>query len=174
MRHALLALLLIPAACGYSAGSLMPAGVRDVAVEVFGNETFYRNDEITFTRHLSRLLIERAGARVVAPARAQAIIRGRILAIGRYPFVDNPMDAVLDSGLVVTVEVVMEDPVTGEPLIPAFQVKRLANQIVARGESLQSAIDDAVRLCAEDAVNRFEAHSFLRGRAGRGSVTRDR
>ncbi len=155
--------------CGWSTESMMPAGVESVAVEAFANETFYRRSEITFTRELSRALVRRAGVMIREPEEAQAVIRGRILTIPRLTLVEDRNDRILEGGVIVSVEVRVEDPRTGAPIVPPFVVSRRAEYVVPRGESLQTAIDEAVKDCADDAVDQIEGHSFFAQRARLGS-----
>ena len=158
----LLALLL--ASCGYQTGSLMPAGVAGVAVEVAGNETLYRRAGILFSRELSREIIRRSKATLRDPEDAQAVIRCRVLFIPRFPIVEDRHDFIMEGGVLVAVQVEMEDLRTGQILVPPFQVSRRAEYIVPRGETLQSAIDEALHDAAVDALNRIQAHAFLAAR----------
>lgn len=161
MRPAVLALALVLGGCGYSTESLMPRGIDRVAVEAFGNETWYRRAEFTFTQEMSRELVRRAGVTLRDSEDAQAVIRGRILEIPRMTLIEDRHGQLLEGGVIVKVEVTMEDAKTGEVIVPTFVVARRAEYIEPRGETLQSAIDEAVRDAARDAVDRIQAGSFL-------------
>ncbi|MAG57592.1 MAG: hypothetical protein CMJ83_14970 [Planctomycetes bacterium] len=147
--------------CGYSSGSMMPEGVHSVAVGIFGNETFYRHAEVTYTRELTRELVRRAHVDVRDPAKADVVITGRILTIPRITLVEDRIDQILEGGVVVRVEVKVEDPRTGQAVIDPFFINRRAEYVVPRPETLQTAIDEAVRDAARSTVHRIQAHSFL-------------
>jgi hypothetical protein len=166
MTRPLSAVLLLAslAGCGYHTGSLMPPGTESVAVGIFGNETYYRHAEVTYTRELTRELVRRAHVDVRGPDDAQAVISGRILSIPRITLVEDRRDQILEEGVVVSVEVHVDDPRTGLPLVDPFIVRRRAESIVPRGESLQDAIDEAVRDVARETVVRIQGASFLRER----------
>jgi len=163
-----LSAFLFASGCGYSTGSMMPVGVQSVAVGVFGNETFYRHAEVTYTKELTRELVRRAHVDVRRPGEADALIFGRILTIPRITAVEDALDRILEGGVLVSVEVRVEDPRTGEALVEPFIVSRRAENIVPRSESLQDAIDEAVRDAARQTVHRIQAHSFVRQRARAG------
>ncbi len=164
LRLALFGLFLALAACGYSTDSLMPAGVRSVAVQAFGNETFYRRPEILFTDELRHQLLRRGQVALRDPADADALIRGRIISIPRLTLIEDEDDRILEGGVLVAIEVEMLDAKTGVPLIAPFVVSRRSEYIVPRGESLEFAIDEAIRDAAKDTLDRLQADSFLRSR----------
>jgi hypothetical protein len=171
IRACALLVLLLAAGCGYSTDSLLPEGVQTVAVESFGNETTYRRAEILFTEELRRQFLRRGGGALRGPSEADAIVRGRILEIPRVTFVEDRNDRILEGGVVVSVEVRMEDARTGRGILPPFVVSRRAEYLVPRGEDLQSAIDEAVMDAARDAFDRLCGEPFLRERAASGRST---
>ena len=62
-------------ACGYTAGTnLQDEGVRSVAVEVVGNETFRHRYEIPLTRDLNQALMQYAGVSTGSHSTADAIL----------------------------------------------------------------------------------------------------
>lgn len=165
MRRGAPLLLVVLAACGYGTGNMMPRGVRSVAVQAFGNDTFYRRAEITYGRELSKELVRRAQVEIRDPHEAEAVIKGRILEIPRSTFIEDRNDRILEGGVIVRIEVRMEDARTGVPLVEPFEVLRRAEFIVPRGETLQGAIDEALRDAARDTVDRIQSWSFLAQRA---------
>lgn len=163
-----ISVLLLPAAlltgCGYSTGELLPNGVQKIAVQAFGNDTRYRRHEITLTQEVSKQLVRRAGVQIRPMGEAEAVLRGEILEIPRLTLVEDENDRILEGAILAAVRVHFEDARTGAPIVEPFNVTRRAEYIVRRGESLDRAIDEAVRDCAEDIVHRLESHSFLRQR----------
>lgn len=76
MRLAAASIALVAiAGCGYTAGTdLSGEGVRTVAIEVVGNETFRHRFEIPLTRDLNRALMQYAGVTIGSHASADAIL----------------------------------------------------------------------------------------------------
>lgn len=147
-------------ACGYKTGSLLPEGVRSVAVLMAGNETFYRQDEFKFTALLTRELIRKEGV-VVRDARdADALLETRIIRLGRRPLVEGERDVLLEEGLVGVVEVTLRERATGR-VIDRFEAKRRAEGIRARGETLDDERARLVAELAEDVVVQLGRRSYL-------------
>lgn len=163
-RSALVAVLCLLPACGYQTGSMMPPGIESIAVGIVENDTYYRHAEVTYTRELTRELVRRAHVDVRHRGEADAVLTGRILTIPRITLVEDEFDRLLEAGVIVRVEVKLDDPRTGLPIIEPFVVSRRAEFVVPRPENLQSAIDEAVRDAARDVVHRIQAHSFVRER----------
>jgi Lipopolysaccharide-assembly len=167
VRLPLLALFLIASAsvssCGYSTGSLMPEGIRTVAVPMAGNDTFYRGDEFAYTRYLTEELIRKPGVQVRERRCADAVVCTRLLSLRRVPLVEGEDDILLEEGLVGVVEVTLTDRRSGRTLAQ-FKVERRAEGIRPRGETLNTERDELMRDLAEDTVIRLEGLSLLTAR----------
>jgi hypothetical protein len=161
-----LAGLLSLAACGYRTGSAMPGGVREIAVEVATNDTRYRQLEIAYTRRLSEELRRRAQVRIADPGRAEAILRTRIVQVGRRSLVQRDLDVILEEGVLASIEVSLVDARTGEPLIAPFQMAGRAEAIELRGENLDTSLQEVMEELAERAVDRLEGEAWARRRGG--------
>ncbi len=155
-----LALTLL-SSCGYTTRSLLPAGVNNIAVDVFGNDTFYREIEFQLTREITAELNQRAPVRVTRRRNADAILTGRIVSVSRPTLVESNRNLVSEQAVVVQALVELRSAKTGKVLI-SFQRANRAEFIVERGESLETAFDEALRDLAEDIVNKLERQSFLR------------
>jgi len=89
-KIAIAASMVLAAACGYQAGFPMRhEGIRTVAVEVVGNQTFRQRLEIPLTRALHEALSEHSALVVTSPDRADARLvvdlvdaQGMALAVG--------------------------------------------------------------------------------------------
>lgn len=162
MRVLLLGLIGLLAGCGYTAGPLLPEGVRRIAVPIAQNESLYRHAEVTYTRELKQELLRRSGARVVDRGEADAILETRIVEVPRNALVEDAVDQILEDAILVRVAVRLYDPRDGVDLVPPFEVARRAERIVPRGETIATAIDEALRDVARETVLRIEADPFLR------------
>lgn len=146
--------------CGYSTGSMLPAGARSIAVSVAENDTFYRQDELAYTRHLTRELVRRAHVRVRDARDADALLETRIERLSRLPLVEGERDATLEEGLIGRVEVTLRDKATGT-VLDRFEVRRRSESIFPRGEDLDFSRAELARELAEDTVVALERRSFL-------------
>ena len=159
------------AGCGYQTGSLMPEGARSLAVMVASNDTFYRQDELVYTRRLNEQLVRRAKVQLRDARDADAVLEARIIGITRLPLVEGERDVVLEEGVIGHVEVTLRDHRTGR-VIDQFQVKRRAEAVFPRGENLDTARAELAAELAEDTVVYLERRSFLLERGYGGTETR--
>ena len=155
----LLAFLLLVSACGYSTHSLMPAGVDLVAVDVFGNDTFYREIEFQLTRELTTEINHRPALKVARRRNADAVLTGRIVSVGRPTLVETRNNLVSEQAVIVTAAVELRSLQTDKVLASFLKANR-AEFVVERGESLQTAFDEALRDLAEDIINELERQSY--------------
>jgi hypothetical protein len=162
-RRAGVLLLLALTGCGYSTGSLMPEGIRSIAVPMARNETFYRGDEFAYTRYLTEDLIRKSGVQLRERRNADAVLCTRLLRMRRVPLVEGDDDIVLEEGLVGTVEVTLSDRRSGR-VLTQFTLERRAEGIRPRGETLNFERDRLMLELAKDTVIRLESVSFLAAR----------
>lgn len=172
MSRGLVAILVVSAlaGCGYSTGSMMPGGVRRVAVQLFGNDTDYRYAEETYTRELVRQLSRIGHVTITDPEDAEALVRGRIIYLPRVTLVEDDDDQNLESSVVATVEVELVDPRSGAPLIRPFRIIRRAEQIIPRGDTLENVVGEALIEAAGDTVVWIQGQSLLEGRGPGGAA----
>lgn len=147
--------------CGYRSGSLMPEGVQRVAVDVFGNETFYREIEFTLTREIQEELRHRTTLQLVTRDRADAVLTGRIIDVQRPTLIETNDDLVSEQGVIVTVAASLVSMRDGRVIMETIQRNR-SEFVVERGETLESAFDEALFDLAELIVNRMQDESFRR------------
>lgn len=152
--------------CGYSTGSLMPEGVRDIAVRMATNDTFYRGDEIALTREVTRQLMRRTDVIIRDQAHAEAVLSTRIVRIGRAPLVVDRNEVTLEEGVIAEVAVVLSDRITGRA-ITEFTLTRRAEGIRDRGEDLEATRLKLMREIAEDIVLELQKATFVRAAAPR-------
>ncbi len=161
-RVALLLPLLV-LSCGYSTSSLLPEGVHRLAVDVFDNDTFYREIEFTLTREVASELRQRSDVLLTRRETADTVLTGRILKVIRPTLVETDRDLVSEQAVVVTAEVTLWNTRTGKARM-RFTLANRAEYVVERGETLETAFAEALRDLAEDIVNALQNESFLRER----------
>ncbi len=147
--------------CGYSTGSMMPSGVDRVAVDVFGNDTYYREIEFQLTRELTSELRQRAPLKITRRRNADAVLTGRIINVTRPTLVETTGNLVSEQAVIVQAQVELRR-LSDDKILASFKIANRAEFVVERGESLQTAFDESLRDLAEDIVNQLERQSFFR------------
>ena len=161
MKPLMLMSVLLLASCGYTTRSLMPGEVSNLAVDIFGNDTFEREIEFTLTRELTRELNQRAALRLTRRRHADAVLTGRIVRVSYPTLVETTNNEVSEQA--VLVEAVVElKRLSDNSVISRFKIGNRAEFVVERGESRQTAFEEALRDLAEDIVNELERRSFYR------------
>jgi len=157
-RAAVLVPLLIVlgvAACGYSAGPLVPEGVKTIAVPVFDNDTFRREIEVELTRAVAEELTTRTSLRVVGdPDAADMVVRGRIAVFSERVLADRERNEVTESSVVVEIVVVLENRAAGTTRSVTLTTREPYSTI--KGQSLASARAEAFENLAEKVVHSLE------------------
>ncbi len=144
----------------------MPEGVSTIAVRMGTNDTFYRGDEISLTREVTRQLMRRTDVTVRDLAHAEAVLSTRILRIGRAPLVVDRKEVTLEEGVIAEVEVVLAERTTGR-VISQFKMTRRAEGIRDRGEDLEAVRAKLMRELGEDIVLELQKATFVRADATR-------
>ncbi|MEE9395075.1 MAG: LPS assembly lipoprotein LptE [Planctomycetota bacterium] len=145
--------------CGYSSKSLLPAGATSIAIEIFENDTFYREIEFDLTREIASEFRRRTHYSIASRSRADLIMTGRIVDVRRPTLVESDNDFVSEQGVIVSAEVVLTDPRTGL-IVETFRASRRTEFVVERGENLNSAFAEVVEELAERIVDLLESGSF--------------
>jgi len=151
----LFAAVLSLVSCGYSAGPLVPEGVRTVAVLIFENDTFRREIEVELTRAVAEEFHARTNLRVVGdPAAADLVVRGRISSFSERVLADREHNEVTESSVVVEIVVVLENRVAGTTRSVTLSVREPYSTI--KGQTLASARAEAFENLAEKVVYSLE------------------
>jgi hypothetical protein len=112
MLAALIGLGLLGASgCGYGLGFRPPPGVRTIAVPMFSNNTFPLRREVEYeiTSALRRELQARTPLRLVSLGEADMAVHGAVIEFHELVIAEGPRDEKVESSLVVTVDLVVED-----------------------------------------------------------------
>ena len=153
-RAALLGLLLL-VGCGYSTRSLYDPDIRSVAVNVFTNDTFRRDLELSLTRKVAEQVRLRTPWRIASQNAADAVLTGRIISVHEAVLSETTRDLTNESSVVVTVEALLTDTRTGEVI---KRVRRTSSEtfLIPRGENVSTALDRSLSNLAEDIVQGLE------------------
>jgi Lipopolysaccharide-assembly len=168
VRPALLIGLALAGTCVgcYSLGFEPEAGLEELAVPVFQNTTLRRNLEHDLTRHVRREVLETTPLQLGREGSAERVLRGRILEVREAVLISGSAEDVLESSVTVEVGFGVFDAegalVLGEDLdqdgVPdgEFRLTGYAEFNTRRGESRETATDEALRDVAEMIVFRLE------------------
>jgi hypothetical protein len=145
---ALLALTLC--GCGYSAGVRLPEGYRTVGVTVFGNAGPEPHLERDFYESLSRQTSRMLDADLVAPDRAELVIRGQIVDFRRLYGVLSPDNELLQTGVRMTISAWIEDRSLEVRLGETLAFDQSVRYVVRTGEEQLGASHDAIEHIAQE------------------------
>jgi hypothetical protein len=114
------------AACGaalaglqscYTTGLRFPPSVRNITVQVFGNESYERGIEFQMTEQIREHILEESDVRLVGSSEAaDAFIRGKILRVDYPVLVGREQSGILEGSSTIAVEAELVDTRTGRVL----------------------------------------------------------
>jgi hypothetical protein len=90
--------------CGYSTGLSVPEHQHTIGIEVFGNDSLERDIERRLYDELARAVRDWTDAPLVAPDRADVVIRGKITAYHRRSGIRSPENQLLETAVFIDVE----------------------------------------------------------------------
>ncbi len=99
------------AGCGYHAGLVAPEGIKTIAVEFFADDGPLRDVEVGLQDELAQAIQRMLPVRLVDPANADLIVRGRVADYSRRSGIRSPNNQLLETGVRITVEATLIDPV---------------------------------------------------------------
>ena len=107
--------------CGYHTGLVAPEDRKTVGVEFFNDDGPLRDVEIQLQDELARAVQRMLPLRLVDPAHAELLVRGRVIDYSRRGGIRSPDDELLETGVIITVEATLVDPTrhfdkNGKPL----------------------------------------------------------
>jgi len=135
--------------CGYSSAFRAPAGVRTIAVPTFNNATFPLRRELEYelTAALRREVLSRTNLKLVDTSDADLVVHGTIREFREPVVAEGRRDQVLESTLVMSVTVIVEDYARGKRW--QENVRKDEPFSVQLGETLEQARDRAIANIAE-------------------------
>lgn len=105
LAGAIAVLASLPAAgCGYSTSLRVAERYSSLGVEIFGNDSMERDLERPLHDEMSRALRDLSDAQLVAPSRADAVVRGRIILYNRRAGIRSEDNELLETGVRIDVE----------------------------------------------------------------------
>ena len=143
--------------CGYTPGYRLPRGVQRISVPIFRNETipFRRDIEFSLTRAVKREFQLRTSADLVVQEEADAVLHGTILQFREGVLVESANGIIQEQGIGVRVGLRLERMRDQRVLIERV-VEDLVSYSVPAGESIESAMEEAVQEIARRIIAELE------------------
>jgi hypothetical protein len=145
------------AGCGYKAGLPVADEYSSIGVEIFGNDSYERDLERAVHAELTRAVRDVCNVPIDAPATAQVIVRGTILDYQRRGGVRTRDNALLETGLTITVEATLIDQRSRRPIGPAETASGSVGYMVDEQDGERTARDRALRKLCDELVLRLFA-----------------
>lgn len=142
--------------CGYSSKSLLRSNVRSIYIPIFDNNTFRRGYEFDLTKAVRDQILLRTSLNIVDKDEADSILFGKITSVDENVLIEDTKDNIVESRVSVGVEIRWVDKRTGRAIVERRNIKRPAEFIVRRNETLSSSSDEAFVKVAQGIVEAME------------------
>lgn len=157
MRKTLLLGALVLTACGYTTGSLVPAGYKTIAVPVFDNTTRRHDLEFELTRAVVEEIHSRTGLHVVSPSDSpDLVLRGKLVEAEEEVLSTEDDQRIRESAYFLTAEVEVVEAKSGKSVVKKDRVTERESFVPKVGEDVRTAREEAGRALAERIVQRLE------------------
>jgi hypothetical protein len=127
-----------------------------VRIPVFENRTWRRDVESDLARQVAAALASRSRL-VPVDAGGDLVVEGAIVGVREQVLSEAEDQAIRESAVFVTVEVVVKDGRTGLPVVKLRRITERESFVPGIGESLRTARIEALKRIAADVVDLLEA-----------------
>lgn len=142
--------------CGYSSKSLLRSNVRSIYVPIFDNNTFRRGYEFDLTKAVRDQILLRTRLNIVDKDEADSVLFGKITSVNENVLIENTRDNIVESRVSVGIEIRWVDRRTGRTIVERKNIKRQAEFIVSRNETLTSSSKESFVIVAQGVVDAME------------------
>lgn len=140
--------------CGYQIGDVIPQ--QSIAVPIFHNETLYRGYEFALTKAVISEIFTNTALHVVETDVADTILAGTIKTVAATTVTKDVNRVATRLDVTVAVEIEWKDRKTGKILVPKTTLAETVEAIANRGQTIDSAVSDALRRLARLIIYRME------------------
>jgi hypothetical protein len=137
-------LVLLAGGCGYSTGLALPERARTIGVEIFGNDSLERDLEPLLYDEISRAVRDWADAPLVAPERADVVVRGKITSYHRRAGVRNPQNELLETAIYIDVDASLYRAGGDRPIRGPVHLSSSTGYLVPLPDSVSAVHDRSV------------------------------
>lgn len=149
--------------CGYTHGVRLPDGAETVGVAVFDNSSLFPQVEGDVFACMSTQASRMIAGRVLAPNRADLVIRGNILDYRRLVGAYDEFGGLLGSGVHIRMEAWLIDSRLGERIGDVIEFNRSVRYILGVREGEMGAREAALtNLCQEIILDLFNQREYRR------------
>ncbi|MDR4507829.1 MAG: LPS assembly lipoprotein LptE [Candidatus Brocadiaceae bacterium] len=142
--------------CGYSAKSLLSSNVSSISIPIFENVTFRRGYEFELTKAVRDQILLRTNLRIVDKEEASSLLLGKITSVSENVLIENTRDDIVESRVFIEIEIDWIDMRTGRSILKRRGIRKPAEFIVLRDETLTSASNEAFVNIAHSIVEAME------------------
>ncbi len=155
LKYCLLVMLLIGAAtgCGYSSRSILKQNVGTVYIPIFDNETFRRGLEFGLTKALKDEIMFKTQLKIANKEDADSIIEGVVVKFDESVMIVDSEDNIMESRIFIRVDFIWRDLRSGRAIVQYKGVTSPTEFVVKRGETIESAKNEAYVDIAERIVD---------------------
>ena len=144
--------LLLPLACGYSAGQISSGRGKTLAIPMFTNQTLRRDLERDLTRFIREEAAARTSYSLVDGTAGDMVVTGKLTAVEEDVLSDREKGGIRESSVVFTVVVTVTDRENGRKIMDNRRMVERASYVPVKGESLRTAEILVMRRIAERVV----------------------
>lgn len=142
--------------CGYSQKSLISRKINNIYIPIFDNITFRRGLEFELTKAVKDEIMSKTNLRIVQKDSADTILYGTIKNVTEGILTQDITDNIVESRLTIYVDIKLVDRRTDRTLINKSNLKKSAEFIVKRGETIDSAAEEGLAALAKVIVYHLE------------------
>jgi hypothetical protein len=140
--------------CGYTTDTVWRKDIKTVAVPVFRTRSLRRGHEFELTKAVTEEIMRRSGYTLANNRDADTILLGEINRLRTPVLVEDSQDRIYEYSVNVEMRLVWRDQRTGDVLYEGL-VSESGDAVLSRGESLETARDEAFRELARVIVDKL-------------------
>ena len=145
----------IVAGCGYSSRSILKQNINTVYIPILDNQTFRRGMEFELTKAIKNEIMFKTQLRIVNKDRADSLIEGEIVSFTEQTMIVDANDRIVEGRIFITVNFSWKDLRTDRLLVDAKDVVGTTEFTVDRGETIETAKNEAYTDIAEKMVDKM-------------------
>jgi len=142
--------------CGYSGSPLIATHYKTIAVDIFKNETRYRDFEFTLANALKNEIVRKTQMQLAPRNEAETVLTGKILSFEQFVVTETTTDEVREMEVKITLSFEWRDAQTGRVIHRRGRFTRTADARLPLGETLETASAQVLAKIAEDVIDDLE------------------
>ena len=144
------------AGCGYSSQTLFTSHYKSIAVDIFKNQTRYRDFEFSLANAIKNEIVQKTDMTLASHDNAETLLTGSIQSYDQYVVTEMSQDVVREIQVKITLSYEWRDLRTGKVIQKREGLSRTADAKFPLGETRDSAAAKVLTDVAEDVINDLE------------------